>query len=164
MFFQPDLPPQRIHGIWFYFRAKEVKIVCCNASWHTCASTGLFWGNFLLFFSTSHVRMGEVDHKEGWALKNWCFWTAGLEKTLESPLDSKRSNQSILKEINIEYSLEGLMLKEKLQILWPPDCEEHQQSFWCWERLKAGEAGDRGQDGWMASPTQWTRIWANSRR
>ena len=115
MFFQPDLPPQRIHGIWFYFRAKEVKIVCCNASWHTCASTWLFWGNFLLFFSTSHVRMGEVDHKEGWALKNWCFWTAGLEKTLESPLDSKRSNQSILKEINIEYSLEGLMLKLKLQ-------------------------------------------------
>ena len=47
--------------------------------------------------------------KEGWALKNWCFWTVVLEKTLESPLDCKRSNQSILKEINPEYSLEGLL-------------------------------------------------------
>ena len=50
-----------------------------------------------------------------WAPKNWCFWTVLLEKTLESPLDFKRSNQSILKEINPENSLEGLMLKLKLQ-------------------------------------------------
>ena len=53
--------------------------------------------------------------KESWALKNWCFWTVVLEKTLESPLDCKRSNQSVLKEISPEYSLEGLMLKLKLQ-------------------------------------------------
>ena len=56
----------------------------------------------------------ELDPKEGWALKNWCFWTVVLEKTLESPLDYRKSNQSILKEINPEYSLEGLM-KLKLQ-------------------------------------------------
>ena len=54
-------------------------------------------------FSSSHVRMWELDHKEGSTLKNWCFWTA------------RRSNQSILKEINPEYSLEGLLLKLKLQ-------------------------------------------------
>ena len=59
--------------------------------------------------------MWELDHKEGWALKDWCFWTVVLEKILESPLDCKRSNQSILKEINPEYSLEGLMLKLKVQ-------------------------------------------------
>ena len=59
--------------------------------------------------------MWELDHKEGWGLKNWCFWAVMLEKTLESPLDARRSNQSILKEINPEYSLEGLMLKLKLQ-------------------------------------------------
>ena len=53
----------------------------------------------------------ELDYKGSWALKNWCFWTVGLEKTLESPLDCRRSNQSILKEISPEYSLEGLMLK-----------------------------------------------------
>ena len=53
----------------------------------------------------------DLDHKESWALKNWCFWTVVLEKTLESPLGSRGSNQSILKEISPEYSLERLMLK-----------------------------------------------------
>ena len=57
----------------------------------------------------------ELDHKKCWAPKNWCFWTVALEKTLESLLDSKRSNQSILKEVSPEYSLEGLMLKLKLR-------------------------------------------------
>ena len=66
-------------------------------------------------FSSSHVWMWELDYKESWVPKNWCFWTVVLEKTLESPLDCKRSNQSILKEISPEYSLEGLMLKLKLQ-------------------------------------------------
>ena len=55
--------------------------------------------------------MWQVDHKEGWTLKNWCFWTVVLGKTLESPWTARRSNQSILKEINPEYSLEVLMLK-----------------------------------------------------
>ena len=64
-------------------------------------------------FSRGHVWMWELDHKESWALKNWCFWTVVLEKTLESPLDWKESNQSILKELSPEYSLEGLMLKLK---------------------------------------------------
>ena len=58
--------------------------------------------------------MWELDHKENWAQKNWCFWTV-LKKVLESPLDCKRPNQSILKEVNPEYSLEGLKLKLKLQ-------------------------------------------------
>ena len=61
--------------------------------------------------SSSHVRMWELDHKEDWVSKNWCFWTVVLEKTLESPLDGKEINQPILKEINPEYSLEGLILK-----------------------------------------------------
>ena len=52
-----------------------------------------------------------ADHKESWVLKNWCFWIVMLEKTLENPLDCRRSNQSILKEISTVYSLEGLMLK-----------------------------------------------------
>ena len=59
--------------------------------------------------------MWELDHEENWAQKNWCIWTVVLEKTLESPLDSKEIQQSILKEISPEYSLEGLMLKLKLQ-------------------------------------------------
>ena len=59
--------------------------------------------------------MWELDHKESWVPKNRCFWTVMLEKTLESPLDARRSNQSILKEISPKYSLEGLMLKLKPQ-------------------------------------------------
>ena len=66
-------------------------------------------------FSSSHVWMWELDYKESWTPKNWCFWTVVLEKTLESPLDARRSNQSILKEISPGCSLEGLMLKLKLQ-------------------------------------------------
>ena len=59
--------------------------------------------------------MWELDHKEGWVPKNWCFWSVVPEKILESSLDSKMSNQSIPKEINPEYSLEGLMMKLKLE-------------------------------------------------
>ena len=66
-------------------------------------------------FSSDHVWMWELDCKESWAQKNWCFWTVVLEKTLESPWTSRRSNQSILKEISPGCSLEGLMLKLKLQ-------------------------------------------------
>ena len=68
--------------------------------------------------------MWKLDYKESWAPKNWCFWTVVLEKTLESPLDCKeikavhpKGNQSILKEISLKYSLEGLMLKLRLQYL-----------------------------------------------
>ena len=61
--------------------------------------------------------MWELDHKDGWTPKNWCLWTVVLEKRrlLRVPWTAGRSNQSILKEINPEYSLEGLMLKLKLQ-------------------------------------------------
>ena len=66
-------------------------------------------------FSSSHVWMWELDYKESWVPKNWCFWTVVLEKTLKVPWTPSRSNQSILKEINPEYSLEWLMQKLKLQ-------------------------------------------------
>ena len=71
-------------------------------------------------FSSSHAWMWELDHKDSWASKNWCFWTVVLEKTLGSPLDCKGSIQSILKEISPEYSLERLMLKLNLQFYLPP--------------------------------------------
>ena len=59
--------------------------------------------------------MWELDHKESWALKNWCFWTVVLEKTLWVPWTARRSNQSFLKEISPGCSLVGLILKLKLQ-------------------------------------------------
>ena len=59
--------------------------------------------------------MWELDYKESWALKNWCVWSLVLEKTLESPLTARRSNQSILKEISPDNPLEVLIVKLKLQ-------------------------------------------------
>ena len=66
-------------------------------------------------FSSSHVWMWELDHTEGWMLKNWCFCTVVWRRLLRVPWTARRSNQSILKEINPEHSLEGPMLKMKLQ-------------------------------------------------
>jgi len=100
--------------------------------------------------------------EESWALKNWCLWTVVLERLLRVPQTARRPNQSILKKISPEYSLEGLMLKLKLQyfghLMWRTDSLEKSQ------RLKAGgEGDDRGWDGWMASLTRCTWIWVNSR-
>ena len=108
--------------------------------------------------------MWELDYKECFMLKYWYFWSVLLEKTLEGPLDTRRTNQSILKEIRPQYSLKRLMLKLKLQYLatW---CDEltHWERPSCWEKLKVGgEGDDRGWDGWMASPIQWIWVWANS--
>ena len=79
-------------------------------------------------FSSSHIWMWKLSHKESWALKNWCFGIMVLDKTLEVPWTARRSNQSILKEISPEYPLEGLMLKLKLQyfghLMWRTDSFE----------------------------------------
>ena len=71
-------------------------------------------------FSSSHVWMWELDYKESWALKNWCFWTVVLEKTLESPLDCKEIQPVHPKEISPQCLLEALMLKLKLQYFGYP--------------------------------------------
>ena len=89
-------------------------------------------------FSSSHVSMWELS----WVMKNW--WTVVLEKTLESPLNSRKSNQSIPKEINPEYSLEGLILKLKLQyfshLMWTVDSLENTLVLWLIEgRRKRGQ-------------------------
>ena len=79
-------------------------------------------------FSSSHIWMWELDRKESWVSKNWWFWTVVLENSWESLWHARRSNQSILKEISPEYSLEGLMLKLKLQysghLIWRTDSLE----------------------------------------
>ena len=98
-------------------------------------------------FSSSHVWMWELDHKEGWAPKNWCSWTVVLEKTLES-LDptSPSQRKSVL---NIHWK--DWCWNSNTLVTW---CKEltHLKRSWCWERLKAGgEVGNRGWDGWMAS-------------
>ena len=98
-------------------------------------------------FFSSHVWMWELDHKEGCVPKNWCFQIVVLEKILESPLDCKRSNQSILKEINSEYSLEGLMLKLKLHLMWRADSLEKTQMLEKVEGRRRGQQRMRWLDG-----------------
>ena len=108
--------------------------------------------------SSSH----QVDKIERWridAFELWCW-----RRLLRVPFTARRSSQSILKEISPEYSLKRLMLKLNSNILatW---CKEltHWERSWCWERVKAGgEGDDRGWDGCMASPTQWTWVWVSS--
>ena len=116
-------------------------------------------------FFSSHVWMWELEYKESWVPKNWCFWTVVLQKTLESPWTVRWSNQSILKEISSECSLEGLMLKLKLQyfghLMRRADSLEKTLMLGKIEGRRRRD--DREWDGWMASLTRWTWVWVNSR-
>ena len=93
--------------------------------------------------------MWELDYKESQALKNCCFWTVVLEKTLESLLDCKEI-QPVNPKGNQPWIFIGRTDAEvETPILWATWCEElfHWKRPWCWERLKAGERDDRGWDG-----------------
>ena len=110
-----------------------------------------------MVFSSSHVRKWELVHKKGWVSKNWCFQTVVLEKMLESPLDCKEVNQLILKEINPEYSLEGLMLKLKLQYF-----DHLLQRTNSWEKtLTLGKTEGRRRRAWERM--RWLDGVTNSR-
>ena len=87
-------------------------------------------------------------------------------RLLRVPWTARRYNQSILKEINPGISLEGMMLKLKLQYFgYLIRRLTHWKRLWCWKGLRAvGEGDDRGWDGWMASQTRWTWVWVNSGR
>ena len=96
-------------------------------------------------FSSSHVWMWELDHKESWMLKNWCFWTVVLKKILRVPWTARRSNQFFLKEISPQYSLERLMLKLRLQyfdqLMWRTASLE--------KTLILGKIEGRRRTGWQ---------------
>ena len=101
-------------------------------------------------FSSSHFWMWELDDKESWAPKNWCFWTVVLEKTLESPLDCKEIKLVIPKGNQSWIFIGRTGAEAKTPILWPPDAKNWLlgKRPWCWERLKAGgEGNNRGWDG-----------------
>ena len=111
--------------------------------------------------SSNEYQSWTIKKAEHWridAFELWCW-----RRLLRVPWTARRSNQSILKEINPEYSLEGLMLKLKPNT-WATWWEvTHWKRPWCWERLKAGgEGDDKGCDVWMASLTWWTWVWASS--
>ena len=102
----------------------------------------------------------KAEHQRIDAFELWCW-----RRLLRVPWTARRSNQSILKEISPGCSLVGMMLKLKLQYFG--HLMRRADSFektLMWERLRAGgEGDDRGWDGWMVSPTQWTCVWVNSR-
>ena len=108
--------------------------------------------------------MWQLDYKENWAPKNWCFWTVVLEKTLESPLDCKEI-QPVHPKGDQSWMFIGRCWSWSSNTL-ATLCEEltHWKRPWRWERLRAEEGDDRRWDGWMASPTQWTWVWEDSRR
>ena len=94
-------------------------------------------------FSSSHVWMWEVDYKESWVQKNWCFWTVVLEKTLESPLDCKEI-QPVYPEGDQSWMFAGRTdVETETTILWPPDAK----SWLIWENPYAGK--DWGQEKGM---------------
>ena len=115
--------------------------------------------------SCTNVRVGplkKAEHRRIDAFILWCW-----RRLLRVLWTARRSNQFILKEISPEYSLEGLMLKLKLQYSGHlmQRTESLEKKPWCWERLKTGgEGDDRGWDGWVASLTRWTWVLASSRR
>ena len=115
-----------------------------------------------LNLSQHQGRFQRVFHKEDWAPKNRCFQILVLEKTLENPVDYKE-----IKPVNPKGNRPWIFIgrtdvEGEAPTLWPPYVKSWP---WCWGRLRArGEGGDRGWDGWMASLTQWTWVWANSRR
>ena len=106
--------------------------------------------------------MWELDHNGGCMPKNWCFWAVcgiGVD-SWESPCKeikpvNPKGNQSWVFISRTDAEAAGLIRR----------ADSLEKKPWCWERLKAGgEGDDRGRDGWMASPTQWTCVWANSGR
>ena len=116
-------------------------------------------------FSSGHISMCELDYKESWALKNWCFWTVVLEKTLESPLDCKEIQPVHPKGDRSWVFIGRTDVEAETPILWPPDVKS-----WL-----IGKDPDAGKDwlqekgtteaemvGWY-SPTQWTWVCVDSR-
>ena len=176
-------------GLWRNLSIKELMLLNCNVgeySWESLGLQGLLLGRKVMTNLDSILKSITLSTKvhlvramvfpvvmygcESWTVKKaerqridafelWC-----CRRLLRVPWTARRSNQSILKEISPGCSLEGLMLKLKPQyfghLMQRTDSFEKTLS---WERLKAGGEGDnRGWVGWMASPTQWTRVWVNS--
>ena len=118
-------------------------------------------GNLLVYINEKSSGRNCFRHGLIERFELWCW-----RRLLRVPWTARRSNQSILKEISpgcsLEESFQCWSWNSNTLATW---CEEltHLKRSWCWERLSAGGEGDnRGWDGWMASPTQWTWVWVDS--
>ena len=119
----------------------------------------------MVFFS-SHVWMWELDYKESWALRNWCFWTMVLEKTLDSPLDCMEI-QPVHPKGNQSWShLKDWCWNSNTSATWLEEirrADSFEQTLMLGKIEDGRWRDDRGWDGWMASLTWWTWVWVNSR-
>ena len=116
-------------------------------------------------FSSSHIRMWKLDYKESWALKDWCFWTVGLEKTLESPLDCKEIQPVHPKGDQSWVFIGGTYIEAETPILWPPDAK----SWLIWKDPDAGKDWGQEEKGTTEDEmvrwhhlTQWTWVLVGS--
>ena len=168
-------PGSSIHGI---FQAKILECVAISFSrgsswprdriWVSCIGGRHFnlWATReapvfpVVMYECENWTIKKTEHWRIDAFELWCW-----RRLLRAPWTVRRSNQSILKETSPGCSLEGMMLKLKLQYFGHLMGRVHSlEKLWCWEGLGAGgEGDDRGWDGWMASPTQWTGVWVSSR-
>ena len=109
--------------------------------------------------------MWELDYKESWVPKNWCFWTVVLEKTLQSLLDCKEMQPVNPKGNQFWIFIERMDAEAENPILWPLNAKnwligKDPDAGKDWGQKEKGD--NRGWDGWMASPTQWTWVWVSS--
>ena len=130
---------------------------------HHFANKGLYSQSY--DFSSSHVGMWDLNHKEGWVLENWCFSVVVLEKTPESPLDCKEIKPVNSKGHQPWIFTERIDAEVEAPILWPPNVRRQligkdPEAGKDWRQEETGS--DKAWDGWMASPTQWRWVWASS--
>ena len=129
---------------------------------HHFGNKGLY--NQRYSFSSSHVRTWELDHKEGWAPKNWCLWAVVLEKTLESPLDSKEINPANPKGNQISVFIERTNAEAPIICAPEVNCQLIGKTLNAGQDEGRKRRKNRGWDGCIGLSTQWRWIWANSRR
>ena len=130
---------------------------------HYFVNKGLFGQSY--GFSSSHVWIWELDYKESWAPKNWCFWTVVLEKTLESPLDCKEIQPVRPKGDQSWIFIGRTDVEAETPIPWPPDVKnwliwKDPDAGKDWRQEGKGTAEEK--DDWMASPTWRPWVWASS--
>ena len=122
---------------------------------HFFAKKGLSCQNY--GFSSSHVWVWELDHKESWVLKKWCFWTVVLEKTLESPLDCKEIQPVHPKGDQSWVFIGRTDVEAETLILWPPD----EKSWLIWKDLDAGKDWGQEEKGMTEDEMVGWHHWLN---
>ena len=138
---------------------------CIEKQRHHFIDKGLYSQSY--GFSSSHVQMWELDRKEGWVSKNWCFQIVMQEKAVKSPLDSKEIKPVNPKENQPWIFIGRSNAKAEARILWPPVAKSWltgKDSDAGKDWRQKGEGGSRGWDGCIVSVTQWTWIWTNSEK